>query len=519
MAQIVSPVTTPAVVPFNESYPIDFSLRNSDEQAVLYIDDVGDRLRLEITNTSKTSFKFGSFSGQPVSFISHHFELIFRRGTLAENTVVTVAAESSGLWKIAQLKHENGDTSLYLMNAGGKPFEPGQVLPVALENMKASAIGGSRGTRVELYYRNLLGQDSKKYPEGFRVQHMAILNRQGRKQIPLHVGFADSNKILNDGRSTNSLVLRITNTMKFNPAYPDRSAITLRAGGDAATRLIFSFVAGETDMDWALGDDDQIKAILVNDFDSVAKILQSSQAAENQPGTGTDGAPEMGSTFVPQPKAVPFGILRELKWNIRAEQLGETFELILTPYEPATLLAGEYVQFTFSNIVTAHPSGYTNLYVHYENIPGYWDGEFTCPIEKAPLIFADGNVGIGTSKPEAALDVTGDVKVDGNVSAPFFFGETLKVNNVNAGGYVDAKSISAETLEVKGDLKVGGNVQAMSFSGDGAVPRGAIVMWTGKLDQIPAGWVLCDGNNGTPLIRSRGAFMFEGGMVQFIMKV
>ncbi len=517
MAQNMSPVTSPAVVPFNESYPIDFSLRNSDEQAVLYIDDVGDTLRLEITNSSKTSFKFGSVSGQPVSFVSHHFELRFRPGTVAENTAVTVAAESAGLWKISQLKHENGDFSLYLLNVGSKTFEPGQVFSVALENMKASASGGSRGTRVELYYRNLLGQDSKKYPEGFRVQHMAILNRQGRKQIPLHVGFADSNKILNDGRSANSLILRITNTMKFNPAYPDRSAITLRAGGDAPTRLIFSFVAGETDMDWALGDDDQIKAILVNDFDSVDKILQSSQAAENQPGTGTDGAPEMGSTFAPQ--AVSFGILRELKWNIRAEQLGETFELILTPYEPATLLAGEYVQFTFSNIVTAHPSGYTNLYVHYENIPGYWDGEFTCPIEKAPLIFADGNVGIGTSKPEAALDVSGDVKVDGKVSAPFFSGETLNVNNLNAGGYVDAKSISGESLEVKGDLKVGGNVQAKAFTGEGAVPRGAIVMWTGQVDQIPAGWVLCDGNNGTPSIRNRGALMFDGGMVQFIMKV
>lgn len=30
------------------------------------------------------------------------------------------------------------------------------------------------------------------------------------------------------------------------------------------------------------------------------------------------------------------------------------------------------------------------------------------------------------------------------------------------------------------------------------VPSGAIAMWSGLLANIPTGWVLCDGNNGTP---------------------
>jgi len=36
-----------------------------------------------------------------------------------------------------------------------------------------------------------------------------------------------------------------------------------------------------------------------------------------------------------------------------------------------------------------------------------------------------------------------------------------------------------------------------------AVPVGTIVMWSGTLSSIPYGWALCDGNQGTPDLRSR----------------
>ncbi len=35
------------------------------------------------------------------------------------------------------------------------------------------------------------------------------------------------------------------------------------------------------------------------------------------------------------------------------------------------------------------------------------------------------------------------------------------------------------------------------------IPIGVIVMWSGSADQIPEGWALCDGNNGTPDLRDR----------------
>ena len=37
----------------------------------------------------------------------------------------------------------------------------------------------------------------------------------------------------------------------------------------------------------------------------------------------------------------------------------------------------------------------------------------------------------------------------------------------------------------------------------GLIPRGLIAMWSGSVDNIPSGWALCDGSNGTPDLRDR----------------
>lgn len=41
------------------------------------------------------------------------------------------------------------------------------------------------------------------------------------------------------------------------------------------------------------------------------------------------------------------------------------------------------------------------------------------------------------------------------------------------------------------------------------VPKGIIVMWSGSLDNIPTGWALCDGTNGTPDLTRR--FIYGAG--------
>lgn len=38
---------------------------------------------------------------------------------------------------------------------------------------------------------------------------------------------------------------------------------------------------------------------------------------------------------------------------------------------------------------------------------------------------------------------------------------------------------------------------------DNSIPSGIIAMWSGASNAIPTGWVLCNGQNGTPDLRNR----------------
>lgn len=43
------------------------------------------------------------------------------------------------------------------------------------------------------------------------------------------------------------------------------------------------------------------------------------------------------------------------------------------------------------------------------------------------------------------------------------------------------------------------------------IPQGAIIMWSGSVGDIPAGWALCDGTDGTPNLRDRFIVGAGGG--------
>lgn len=47
------------------------------------------------------------------------------------------------------------------------------------------------------------------------------------------------------------------------------------------------------------------------------------------------------------------------------------------------------------------------------------------------------------------------------------------------------------------------NIPEGGSGGGGGVPKGTIVIWSGIVADIPSGWVLCDGQNGTPDLRDR----------------
>lgn len=76
------------------------------------------------------------------------------------------------------------------------------------------------------------------------------------------------------------------------------------------------------------------------------------------------------------------------------------------------------------------------------------------------------------------------------------------------------------------EIKVGNEVMtprqriasaAYAITADNGVPKGIIVMWSGTIANIPTGWALCDGANGTPDLRDRfivGAKQDDGGIAK-----
>jgi microcystin-dependent protein len=177
------------------------------------------------------------------------------------------------------------------------------------------------------------------------------------------------------------------------------------------------------------------------------------------------------------------------------------------------LAAGHTIQITLKIQSFSSSLGQTNLYLRYENIPGYWDGTFVCAIEKSPVLFdSNGNVGIGISNPKNKLDIKGaavigntyagtttapanGLLVDGNVG----IGISNPKNKLDVkGGAVVGNTYAGSRTADANSLLVEGTVTATKFVGEGAFVTGMIIMWSGSVDQIPTGWALCDGKNNTP---------------------
>jgi microcystin-dependent protein len=122
------------------------------------------------------------------------------------------------------------------------------------------------------------------------------------------------------------------------------------------------------------------------------------------------------------------------------------------------------------------------------------------------------NVGVGTTNPTSTLTVRGSVNLIGITTI-----SDLRVSNIVASGVGTFSTIqvgSAVTLRTSGieaynvnidsgGLRVAGVATASSFVGNGTIPVGGIIMWSGLLAAIPTGWALCDGSNGTPDLRNR----------------
>ena len=95
---------------------------------------------------------------------------------------------------------------------------------------------------------------------------------------------------------------------------------------------------------------------------------------------------------------------------------------------------------------------------------------------------------------------SGNFTVTGKLTA----GSAAFSGKVDANTLTVSKSISAGSLTSKGNATISGNLAVSgAITGFGIVPVGSIIMWNGAVNEIPTGWALCNGQNGTPDLRNR----------------
>ncbi len=380
-------------------------LQDEDGQNVLGIDDGALRqtLQIELVNTSGRELELTSI-GDEITNDKYHICVLFRPGTLLTSILDKVSLqEIEKGWKM--LRQDNAFYFL-LTEVTSEPriIAPGKRLNFSLENISAAPEGGSRGTRVEIKYNNLTYKDSNETLSGNRLQYLNIVNQRGKKQIPLHVGFLGSNTILNDGITENELTLtiqtlpkmsipfKLADGSKSNEIVVETDTDKLTEGNlslrgtsegtlDESTKVTITFDVATTEAeaakDWALVD--------ANDADNINLTI-----IENQQNWTFVGKEKLGIT--PQ-----WSFICKKGWQTKGRQ--------------------ELLRLKITNLKTQLLAGYANLYVHYENVPGYWDGHINCPIHKGPLVYREinktvgnqtlkiGSVGIGTDEPEAKLHI------------------------------------------------------------------------------------------------------------------
>jgi Concanavalin A-like lectin/glucanases superfamily len=393
---------------YRRGHPITFSLRDQDENYVLYIgDDPRDhhRLNLELRNTSaQIRFKKEEKAADKASEDNHHFELVFRNGVLSDKTLkklrenkedVIVSKEAKEQWDLfcpPREASQTGTISVYfLYKDTSKLFGPNTSLVIPLRNISANAGSGARGTRVELKLNQLTYVDETTPITGSRIQHLQIINHLGSRHVPLHVGFVGSNRILNDGSSANQLVLQLMNVLTSEGDTSVRLTTDSKDREKSSKFLIsFDVQSAKEVAPWSLCTEEEIvalKDIIVTEIHVV----------------DSEGNPVKDAGWLEVKRTDPAALGESPVWSI-------------APRKDIVLRRDDYIQIQISNIETSLPSGVTNLYLDYQNIPGFWDGQVVCPIEKAPLLFYDVKdeqgkytgelrVGIGCVKPEAKLEI------------------------------------------------------------------------------------------------------------------
>jgi hypothetical protein len=85
-----------------------------------------------------------------------------------------------------------------------------------------------------------------------------------------------------------------------------------------------------------------------------------------------------------------------------------------------------------------------------------------------------------------------DIEAIANIASIYNTAQ-MKLTNLDVAQNLNTGTLNAGTL----------NATTLTAGTFNLIPKGIISLWSGQIANIPAGWILCDGGNGTPDLRSR----------------
>ena len=523
----------------------EINLHDGDGNVLLGIDDgnTGQKLVFDIVNTSDKTIYFNKVEGFvnldeiniPKNF---HFSLLFRPKTLLSSSINKITLGDQEIkdgWVLRFIKREEKASDkydiFYIANSQGHSLLPGDRITFTLNNISAAPDGGARGTRVEIKYNNFIfstanidqSKDNKNEDQRLNIlsgnclKNLNILNKRGKKQIPLYVDFIGSSTILNDG-SENNLTLSIqllprldvplevkkheipSDLSKLSEEQTKILDITLQKVLPLVSKLLsrnditkdklkegvqYFLKANDNEQQkqnilWELYSQlnaqnktqnfvndlfnslkeeanikpdaqfvetaifflktigfespslDIIKFLNLNLNNERILTLRGKETLDQQTkftisfdvATNDSGSMHWALVNKTDADAISCDIhdLFSNNWEKQFNKQGITPQWTFTCKTLLPVISfQEILRLNISKIKTTLLAGYANLYVHYENIPGYWDGHITVPIQKGPLVYREypnvgspngvknqpkvGCIGIGTDKPQAKLHI------------------------------------------------------------------------------------------------------------------
>jgi hypothetical protein len=358
----------------HRTLPLDFNLRNSNDEAVMFLDGPQD-LTLALQNNMPAALFLNPLTEE------HHFTLRFRAGTLRDHGGIRVADAGRKHWHV-DTRDDAGVVVVGLRRKSAMTWAAHHKLHLTLEGLRGEPAGGTRATRVELTYDHIRLKDEHgallagKPPR----HHQMVLSMaspwgaQGEPLLEAHVAGDTGNVVLNDGTEAAPIVLKLTNA----------TAHQLQFG--RTTELRMTLADGPEDRPGALATREALKACNVSAVLVPDPVMSDSVPLQVRPVEGDQAA-----------------------WTLHApENLGD---------DPLVDPPG-HIEIRFEGLVTRHLSGPSNVHVKWMNLVylgRHANGVAVATLQKSPLVVRGRWLGIGTSKPETALDVRGDVTISGRI--------------------------------------------------------------------------------------------------------